>query len=143
MTARNTHATLERTQKTWVAFQNHAHIKRPDTEAEYLELHALLDHLTNVYAMDDATFGPLIDLIARYMLEWENTNDPWAATPSTPRDALASLMRDRDVTQVQLERAGVVAQSTLSQILAGKRGVSKGTAKKLGTFFGVSSAVFL
>jgi plasmid maintenance system antidote protein VapI len=40
-------------------------------------------------------------------------------------------------------RAGVVAQSTLSQILAGKRGVSKGTAKKLGAFFGVSSAVFL
>jgi plasmid maintenance system antidote protein VapI len=44
---------------------------------------------------------------------------------------------------VQLERAGVVAQSTLSQILAGKRGASKGTAKKLGAFFGVSSAVFL
>jgi HTH-type transcriptional regulator / antitoxin HigA len=143
MTARNTHATLERTQKTWVAFQNHAHIKRPETEAEYLELHALLDNLTNVYAMDDATFGPLIDLIAWYMLEWESTNDPWAATPSTPRDALASLMRDRDVTQAQLERADVVAQSTLSQILAGKRGVSKGTAKKLGAFFGVSSAVFL
>jgi hypothetical protein len=121
MTARNTHATLEQTQKTWVAFQNHAHIKRPDTEAEYLELHALLDHLTNACAMDDATFGPLIDLIARYMLEWENTNDPWAAMPSTP-DALASLMRDRGVTQVQLERAGVVAQGTLSQILAGGSG---------------------
>jgi plasmid maintenance system antidote protein VapI len=46
-------------------------------------------------------------------------------------------------TPVHLERAGVVAQSTLSQILAGKRGVSKGTAKKLGAFFGVSSTVFL
>jgi plasmid maintenance system antidote protein VapI len=45
--------------------------------------------------------------------------------------------------QVQLEKAGVVAQSTLSQILAGKRGISKGVAKKLGVFFGVSSVVFL
>jgi hypothetical protein len=48
---RNTHATLEQTQKSRVAFQNHAHIKRPNSEAEYLELHALLDHLTNLHAM--------------------------------------------------------------------------------------------
>jgi plasmid maintenance system antidote protein VapI len=47
------------------------------------------------------------------------------------------------VFRFYLERAGVVAQSTLSQILAGKRGVSEGTAKKLGAFFGVSSTVFL
>ncbi len=137
------HADLEQTQNAWVTFQNYAHLKRPETEREYLELHALLDDLTNRYAMDDATFGPLIDLIARYMLEWENANDPWAQTPSTPRDALASLMRDRGTTQYQLEKAGVVAQSTLSQILSGKRGISKGTAKKLGAFFGVSSLVFL
>jgi plasmid maintenance system antidote protein VapI len=37
----------------------------------------------------------------------------------------------------------LVAQSTLSQILAGKRGISKATAKKLGVFFGISSVVFL
>ncbi len=100
---------LEQAQNAWVSFQHHAHIKRPETESEYLELHALLENLTNRYAMDDPTFEPLIDLIARYMLEWENANDPWASTPSTPRDALASLMRDRGTTQVQLEKAGVVA----------------------------------
>jgi hypothetical protein len=73
--------------------------------SEYLELHALLENLTNRHAFADPTFEPLIDLIARYMLEWENANDPWALTPSTPRDALASLMRDRGTTQVQLEKA--------------------------------------
>jgi HTH-type transcriptional regulator / antitoxin HigA len=139
----NTHVNLEQTQNAWLAFQNHAHIKRPGTEGEYLELHALLDDLTNRYAMDDATFGPLIDLISRYMLEWENTNDPWAQTPSTPRDALASLMRDRGTTQYQLEKDGVIAQSTLSQVLSGKRQISKGAAKKLAAFFGVSHVVFL
>ena len=72
-----------------------------------------------------------------------NANDPWAFIPSTSRDALASLMRDRGTTQVQFEKAGVVAQSTLSQIFAGKRGISKATAKKLGAFFGISSVVFL
>jgi HTH-type transcriptional regulator / antitoxin HigA len=143
MTNNPAHANLEQAQNAWVSFQNQAHIKRPETESEYLELHALLENLTNRYAMDDPTFEPLIDLIARYMLEWENANDPWASTPSTPRDALASLMRDRGTTQVQLEKAGVVAQSTLSQILAGKRGISKATTKKLGAFFRVSSVVFL
>ena len=143
MTATSARTTFQQTQNAWAAFQNHAHIKRPTNETEYLELHALLDHLTNLYAMDDATFGPLIDLIAGYMHEWETTNDPWAQTPSAPRDVLASLMRDRGVTQYQLEKAGVVAQSTLSQILSGKRGISKATAKKLSAFFGVSSAAFL
>jgi hypothetical protein len=106
-----THANLEQAQNAWVSFQNHAHIKRPETMSEYLELHALLENLTNRYAFADPTFEPLIDLIARYMLEWENANDPWALTPSTPRDALASLMPDRGTTQVQLEKAGVVASS--------------------------------
>ena len=134
---------LEQAQNAWVAFQNHAHIRRPRNESEYQQLHTLIDDLTSHYNMDDVMFGPLIDLIAQYMLEWENTNDPWASTPSTPRDALASLMCDRGVSQYQLAKAGVVAQSTLSQILAGKREISKGTAKKLGMFFSVSNTTFL
>jgi antitoxin component HigA of HigAB toxin-antitoxin module len=141
-TDQNTHVSLEQTQNAWLAFQNQAHIKRPETEAEYLKLHALLDDLTNRYAMDDAVFGSLIDLIARYILMWENANDSSAQTPSTPRDALASLMRDRGTMQYQLEKAGVIAPSTLSQVLSGKREISKGAAKKLATFFGVSSSVF-
>ena len=142
MTATNTPTNLEQTQNA-LAFQHHAHIKRPSSESDYLELHTLLENLTNRYAMDDANFGPLIDLIAKYMLEWDNANDPWAQTQSTPRDVLASLMRDRGTSQSELEKAGVVAQSTLSQILASKRGISKGTAKKLAMFFAVSSSVFL
>lgn len=105
----------------------------------YLELHAL----TSKYRTDDPVWSPLIDLIGRYMLEWENANDPWARAQATPRDVLASLMRDRSVNQVDLETAGVVAQSTLSQILSGKRGISKGVAKKLGEFFGVPVSAFL
>lgn len=77
------------------------------------------------------------------MLEWENANDPWARAHATPRDAPASLMRDRSVNQVDLETAGFVAQSTLSQILGGKRGISKGVAKKLSEFFGVPVSAFL
>ena len=133
----------EQTQQAWAQFQTDAQIKRPHTGSDYLELHALMDALTSKYRMDDPVWSPLIDLIGRYMLEWGNANDPWARTQATSRDVLASLMRDRDVNQVDLETAEVVAQSTLSQILNGKRGISKGVAKKFSAFFGVPVSAFL
>jgi antitoxin component HigA of HigAB toxin-antitoxin module len=84
-----------------------------------------------------------MDLIANYMLEWENEFDPWAKQTPTPRDVLASLMQDRQLTQVQLEQAGVIAQSTLSQVLNGQRGISKQAAKQLASFFDVPIKIFL
>jgi HTH-type transcriptional regulator/antitoxin HigA len=113
------------------------------SELAYLEFHAFMDELTSKYRMDDPVWSPLIDLVGRYMLEWENANDPWARVEATPRDVLASLMRDRGVNQVDLETAGVVAQSTLSQVLNGKRGISKSVAKKLSAFFGVPVSAFV
>jgi HTH-type transcriptional regulator / antitoxin HigA len=133
----------ERTQQAWAQFQGNAQIKRPQSESDYLELHSLMDALTSKHRMDDPVWSPLIDLIGRYMLEWENANDPWAQVEAVPRDVLANLMRDRNINQVDLETAGVVAQSTLSQILNGKRSISKGVAKKLSAFFGVPVGAFL
>jgi HTH-type transcriptional regulator / antitoxin HigA len=114
-----------------------------ESKVNYLELHTLIDALTSKYRMDDPVWSPLIDLIGRYMLEWENANDPWARVEAMPRDLLANLMRDRGVNQVDLETAGVVAQSTVSQILSGRRSTSKGVAKKLSVFFGVPVSAFL
>ena len=133
----------EQTQQAWAQFQTNAQIKRPHTEKDYLELHALMDALTSKYCMDDPVWSPLIDLVGRYMLEWENANDPWARAQATSRDVLAGLMRDRNVNQVDLEMAEVVAQSTMSQMLSGRRSISKGVAKKLSAFFGVPVSAFL
>ncbi len=127
----------------WLEFQAAAQIKRPSNETQYLELHDLMQQLTSQYAMNDPVWGALMDLIATYMLEWENQFDPWAKETSTPRDALASLMQDRNLTQVQLEQAGIIAQSTLSQVLSGQRGISKRIAQQLARYFGVSVDVFL
>ena len=60
---------------------------------------------------------------------------------ATPREALAYLMRQHELKQVDL--AEIAGQGTISAILAGKRGISKRLAIKLAERFGVSSTVFL
>jgi HTH-type transcriptional regulator / antitoxin HigA len=134
---------FEYIQSTWLALHQEAQIKSPQTETEYLALLEVMDNLTSQYALDNPIWGGLIRLIASYLLEYENQFDSWAKTPPTSRDVLSSLMRNRQISQRQLEQAGVAAQSTLSQILSGKRGISKRVAKKLGAYFGVSPVVFL
>ncbi len=134
---------IQQFQHHWLEFQAAAQIKRPHNQQQYLELHDLMQQLTSQYPMNDPIWGALIDLIATYMLEWENQFDPWAKEIPTARDALASLMQDRHLTQKQLEQAGIIAQSTLSQVLSGQRGISKRVAQKLARYFGVPINVFL
>ena len=134
---------IQQIQHHWLEFQASAQIKRPTTEKQYLELHDLMQQLTNQYAMNDPIWGALMDIIATYMLDWENQFDPWAKKTATPRDVLASLIQDRQLTQVQLEQAGVIAQSTLSQILSGQRGISQRVAQRLAGYFGVPVSAFL
>jgi HTH-type transcriptional regulator / antitoxin HigA len=134
---------LEYIQTSWLALQQEAQIKPVQNETEYLALLEVMDNLTSRYALDDPIWGGLMRLIAGYLLEYENQFDPWASVAPACRDVVSSLMRERQVSQRQLEQAGVVAQSTLSQILSGKRGISKRVAQKLGRYFGVSAVVFL
>ena len=60
---------------------------------------------------------------------------------ANPRDALALLMREHGLKQIDL--ADIAGQGTVSAILAGKRGISKRLAGKLAERFGVAAAVFV
>jgi HTH-type transcriptional regulator/antitoxin HigA len=60
---------------------------------------------------------------------------------ASPRDALAFLMREHGLKQIDL--ADIAGQGTVSAILAGKRGISKRLAGRLAERFGVSAAVFV
>ena len=75
------------------------------------------------------------DLVSRY--EQENH----AIEPASSRDALRFLLESRGLKQEDL--SGLVAQSNLSAILAGKRNISAALAGKLGKYFGISPAVFV
>lgn len=62
-------------------------------------------------------------------------------TDASPRDALAFLMQEHGLKQIDL--ADIAGQGTISAILAGKRGISKRLAGRLAERFGVSAAVFI
>ncbi len=81
-------------------------------------------------------------LIAGYMRDWQANQTP-LFSDSTPAEHLQALMLERGISQYQLEKVSVARQSTLSQVLNGKRGISKNMARKLANFFSVSVELFL
>jgi antitoxin component HigA of HigAB toxin-antitoxin module len=108
------------------------HISRPKIEADYLELIDLIEHITDT--VDDLENNPyiaLLDIAMTYANEWE------------PRETLAFLMQQHDLTQKDLERLGIASQPVLSKILKGERAISKTVAQKLGAYFNVKPSSFL
>ena len=131
--------------EAWRTFQDiSGGIKPPKSEADYERLLAFLNDLTDSYNCNQEPYASLFDLIAGYMHEWELDNEPEQKLDHLkPNERLAFLMQRRGVSQYALDKAGVAHQSTLSQILAGERGISKEVAKRLAAYFGVSIEVFL
>lgn len=106
-------------------------------------------HLRNAQKVLDAllaqprlTKGELeyVDALSDLVLIYENVHH---AIP-TPSDAvlLRHLLEARGITPAELHRQTGVANSTLSAILAGKRGFAKDTISKLATYFKVGKGLF-
>jgi HTH-type transcriptional regulator/antitoxin HigA len=136
---REANMTSERVVGAWEEFQAHSGgIRKPESEAQYLELVELLDDLTDRYDCNLEPYASLFDLLANYADEWEAENEPELKHPDVaPNQMLAYLMEDRGVSQYQIAQTGLVDQGNLSRILSGKRGVSKQLAKRLAEYFDV------
>jgi HTH-type transcriptional regulator / antitoxin HigA len=119
----------------------HAALRRPESETEYLELIAFLDELTDQHDVNLEPWGSLFDLIAGYIAHWEAAHE--TIPEATPAQVLASLMAEHGLSQYALDKEGLASQSLLSNILSGKRQISKTLAKRLGNRFHVNPVVFL
>ena len=132
--------------QTWENLPETARITRPSTEADYIRLLELLEGITD--RMDargdnpsNSPLTPLFELALEYVGAWEREHEP--PITASPREVLEELMRDRGVSQKDLERAGVAKQALLSVVLSGKREISLELARKLAGFFKVSVEVFI
>lgn len=77
----------------------------------------------------------LSDLVASY------EDEHHAIEPASDADMLAHLMEARGVTQVRLSREAVIPKSTISEVLAGKKRLSRQLIRKLSAYFHVAASV--
>jgi HTH-type transcriptional regulator / antitoxin HigA len=135
--------TINKTMTIWAKHADDLNITRPSNRAEYERMLKLIECITD--SVDDLERHPytaLLDLAMTYANDWEDANEPLPDS-SNPRDALEFWMDQQQVSQKDLERAGVADQPTISKILKGERAISKTVAKRLGQHFGVSTLEFL
>ena len=94
-----------------------------------------LDRLENPTAEQQA----LISLLALLVEDYDSRH--YAIPPVSGAEALAYLMEENGLKAADL--AGIMPRSRVSEILAGKRGISREQAKLLGERFKVGAEVFL
>ena len=128
----------------WARVAKSINLKRPETQLEYEALLELIDHITDI--VDDPEnnlYSGLLDLAFVYTNDWEEQQQKNTIPDATPREMLEFLMQQKDLKQTDLEKAGVADQALVSNILNGKRNISIALAKRLGTYFQVSSELFI
>jgi HTH-type transcriptional regulator / antitoxin HigA len=77
----------------------------------------------------------LSDLVAAY------EDKHYAIEPASDADMLRHLLEAKGVTQAQLSRDTTVPKSTISEILAGKKHLSRQMVRKFADYFGVDASV--
>ena len=83
----------------------------------------------------------IIELLSLLIEQYEATEDP---TPEgSPAELLEHFLEVRAISKAELARQTGIPRSVLTNVLAGRRAISKATAIKLARYFGVSLKLFL
>jgi HTH-type transcriptional regulator / antitoxin HigA len=110
------------------------------TEAELDRATAVVNSLLDrnqLSAAEQDYLDVLGDLVERY----ENIHH--AIGDVSDADALEHLLEAKDATQVAVARATGIAESRLSEVLRGKRQLTRAQITKLAAYFHIGPAVFL
>ena len=110
------------------------------TEAEYDQTIAEINRLLR---KGEANLSPeedrLLDLLSTLAENWEETHHPIPKAPGYR--ILKHYMHVRGLRQIDLQPI-LGSRGVTSEIVNGKRSITKEQAKRLGALFGVSPAVF-
>jgi HTH-type transcriptional regulator/antitoxin HigA len=109
-----------------------------ETEEDYQRMLAQVEKLMKKKL--SAEEGKLFDLMVTLIEDYENEH--YELNASTPRGILSELMQARGVRPAHLSDI-IGSKSHLSEILSGKRAISKTQAKQLAAFFRVAVDLFL
>ena len=110
-----------------------------ESEAEYEQALTMTEELhfkNNRLPEETALYLLLVTLIEAY--ETEN----YPMEPSTPQEILLHLMESSGTRQADL--VGIIGSSgVVSEVVNGKRAISKAQAKALGEYFNLSPSLFI
>ena len=113
----------------------------PENEAEY---QILLGQIEKLMEKDEATLSleetRLLSLLATLAEQYESRANP--TSQAAPHQVLAHLMESRDLRHRDIwELFG--SRGVASEVINGKRRISKAQAKKLAAFFHVDAGLFI
>ena len=83
----------------------------------------------------------LLELLSTVVVQYETKVHP--APHVSPAEMLAHLIEVHGVTKAQVARDIGIAQSTLTNVICGRRGISKANAGKLARYFHVAPTAFI
>lgn len=126
--------------RAWAMVQDCAGLRPIRDEADFQRIQALADTLADTVGDNEghplfSLFEIVMDMIAR----WEDEHVQIA--PAPPREVLRYLLEENNLKQKDLE--GIASQTLVSDILAGRREISKRLAKALAERFHVDVSAFI
>ncbi|HEY7347940.1 MAG TPA: helix-turn-helix domain-containing protein [Ktedonobacterales bacterium] len=126
--------------EAWGAFRELVGVTSVRTEEDYQQARALIDTLLDEVAENEE--HPLADVLDYFADQVEAYEEEHILIPEAePREVLRFLMEQHGLKQEDL--AECAPQNRISDILGGKRSISKEIAKNLARRFGVHADVFL
>lgn len=126
--------------RAWMPFKEAIGVTSVRSEEDYTRMRATIEVLLDeIGDNENHPLADVLDYLADQVAAYEDVHHP--IQESEPKEVLRLLMDEHGLKQEDL--ADCAPQSRISDILSGRRGISKEIAKKLAKRFNVSAAVFL
>jgi HTH-type transcriptional regulator/antitoxin HigA len=108
-----------------------------ENEKTLLQIEALMDKGDGRSPEEDR----LLELLAKLVADFEAANYDFGT--SSPNEVLAFLLEKRGMKQIDLLPVLGCSKGALSDMLAGRREIARGTARKLAEFFQLPVDLFI
>lgn len=140
MNIHNQLSTMPELTRAWTTFQDCAGLRPIRDNADFMSVQELANRLADDVGDDElhplySLFEIVLDMISR----WEDEHVDIASAP--PREVLRHLLEANNLRQKDL--GDIASQTLISDILAGRREISKRLAKALATRFHVNVSAFI
>jgi HTH-type transcriptional regulator / antitoxin HigA len=131
---------IQEISRSWMAFKGLIGVTSVRTESDYKLACTIIDALLDVVGDDgEHPLADMLDYLADQIERYEEEHFP--IPDASPREVLSFLMEQHELKQEDL--SDCAPQSRISDILAGRRAISKQVAKRLAVRFHVHADVFL